>query len=190
MKELRWRHTRQCVQPSTASVSSARHACCRSNNPRPGDNLLQLEEAVEAAAAQLAAVNPTPDAAASPLLLGAWALLFSGRSRQLKAALSPAAAAAAGSQQSLRQAVQASSDALYSTFYKFLPVLAGSAVGAGRRSTASNLQVLLPGRVDNVVSTRGRLPLRICVSGTVEEVSAGNEHEGDMTRLGVLTHTG
>ncbi len=34
-------------------------------------------------------------------------------------------------------------------------------------------QVLKPGRVDNVVTTKGPLPLRLCVSGSVETVRCG-----------------
>lgn len=140
----------------------------RSNNPQPGDNLLQLEREVEAAAEALATANPTPDAALSPLLLGAWALLYSGRSRRLAANM-PEAAASAGP--SLQQALQAASDRLYSTFYERVPLLAGSAVGARRGAAATNLQVLRPGRVDNVVEAKGPPPLRLCVSGSVEPVS-------------------
>lgn len=55
-----------------------------------------------------------------------------------------------------------------------VPVLAGSAVGAQRGPSATNLQILKPGRVDNVVSTRsGPLLLRLCVSGSVETVRWG-----------------
>ena len=130
---------------------------------------------MEAAAAALAAANPTPAPAASPALLGAWALLFSGRCRgELAAAAARAGAVAdAAGGVSLQQALQAASDSLYSTFYQYLPVLAGSAVGARRGAAATNLQVLRPGRVDNVVSTRGPLPLRLCVSGSTEQVRRG-----------------
>ncbi len=52
-----------------------------------------------------------------------------------------------------------------------VPFLAGSAVGSQRGPSATNLQILKPGRVDNVVSTRsGPLPLRLCVSGSVDPV--------------------
>ncbi|PSC69346.1 Plastid lipid-associated fibrillin conserved domain [Micractinium conductrix] len=148
-------------------------AVSRSNNPRQGNSPLEVERAVEAAAAALAAANPTPAPAASPALLGAWALLFSGRCRgELAAAAARAGAVAdAAGGVSLQQALQAASDSLYSTFYQYLPVLAGSAVGARRGAAATNLQVLRPGRVDNVVSTRGPLPLRLCVSGSTEQAT-------------------
>lgn len=84
-------------------------AVSRSNNPRPGDDLPALAAAVEDAAAALAATNPTPDAALSPLLPGAWALLYSGRSRRLvEASGMPTSADAPGA--SLRQAMQGASD--------------------------------------------------------------------------------
>lgn len=131
---------------------------------------MQLEQDVEGLAVELAAANPTPDAALSPLLLGSWALLFSGRSRRLASA---SAFPASGTGPSLQQALQAASDSLYSLFYANVPVLAGSAVGAGRRSSASNTQVLSAGRVDNIVETTRGLPLRLCVSGSVEAVRPG-----------------
>ncbi|KAL4442487.1 hypothetical protein ABPG77_005071 [Micractinium sp. CCAP 211/92] len=141
-------------------------AVSRSNNPQPGDSPPKLERAVEAAAEALSAANPTAGPAVSKLLNGSWALLYSGRSRRLAAAAAfPSSSAAAPS---LREALQAASDAAYSAFYKYVPVLAGSAVGRARGSSATNLQVLKPGRVDNVVTTKGPLPLRLCVSGSVE----------------------
>lgn len=87
---------------------------CRCNNLQPGDNPLELERQVESLAGQLAAVNPTPAAALSPLLLGSWALLFSGRSARL--AFAAGMPAAAGP--TLQQALQAASDRLYSLFYQ------------------------------------------------------------------------
>ncbi|KAL4447825.1 hypothetical protein ABPG75_005044 [Micractinium tetrahymenae] len=151
-----------------AAVAVAAAGRGRSNNPQPGDRPLTLERAVEAAAEALASASPTPGPAASPLLNGAWALLYSGRSRRLAAAAAfPASSAAAPS---LREALQAASDAAYSAFYKYVPVLAGSAVGRARGSSATNFQVLRPGRVDNVVTTKGPLPLRLCVSGSIEVV--------------------
>lgn len=119
------------------------HLACRSNNPQLGDSPPDLERAVEAAAEALAAANPTPGPAASPLLNGSWALLYSGRSRRLAAhAAFPASSAAAPS---LREALQAASDAAYSSFYKYVPVLAGSAVGRQRGSSATNLQARFAG---------------------------------------------
>lgn len=112
---------------------------CRSNNPQPGDSPPKLERAVEAAAEALSAANPTAGPAVSKLLNGSWALLYSGRSRRLAAAAAfPSSSAAA---LSLREALQAASDAAYSAFYKYVPVLAGSAVGRARGSSATNLQV-------------------------------------------------
>lgn len=141
----------------------------RCNNPQPGDNLLALEQDVEELCGQLAALNPTPDAARSPLLNGSWALLFSGRSRRLAAV---AAWPAAGGGASLQRALQAASDSLYSLFYAYVPVLAGNQSAAGRGQAAANTQILSPGRVDNVVETRRGAQLRLCVSGSVEPVSA------------------
>ena len=69
---------------------------------------------MEALIEQLAAANPTPDAALSPLLLGSWALLHSGRSRRLAAAAGMPAAAGP----TLQQALQAASGRLYSLFYE------------------------------------------------------------------------
>lgn len=86
----------------------------RCNNPRPGDNPVALEQQVESLAEQLAAANPTADAALSPLLLGAWALLYSGRSARLAAAAGMPAAAGP----TLQQALQATSDRLYNLFYQ------------------------------------------------------------------------
>lgn len=122
---------------------------------------------MEAAAEALAALNPTPDAARSDLLLGAWTLLYSGRMRGRRLAAGMPAAAAAGP--SLQQALRASSDRLYSVFYQSVPLLAGSAVGARRGPSATNTQALRDGRVDNIVSTKGGL--RLCVSGSYEAVS-------------------
>lgn len=116
----------------------------RSNNPQPGDSPPELERAVEAAAEALAAANPTPGPAASPLLNGSWALLYSGRSRRLAAGA--AFPASSGAAPSLREALQAASDAAYSAFYRYVPVLAGSAVGRARGSSASNVQVSCAGR--------------------------------------------
>lgn len=124
---------------------------------------------MEVAAEALAAANPTPNAAASPLLLGSWALLYSGRSARLAAAAGFPTSGGGGP--SLREALQATSSRLYSTFYQYVPVLAGN---QSKSKKARNVQVLRPGRVDNVVTTAGGpLPLRICVSGSTEPVSCG-----------------
>lgn len=108
----------QALRPACAPLSSPTLLPAvrtrRCNNPRPGDSPLALEREVEALAEQLAAANPTPDAALSPLLLGSWALLHSGRSRRLAAAAGMPAAAGP----SLQQALQAASDRLYSLFYE------------------------------------------------------------------------
>lgn len=170
--------------PAAAAASSSAaqlkkallQAVSRSNNPRAGESQLQLEREVESAAEQLAAANPTPASATSPLLNGAWALLWSGRSRRLAAAAAfPSSVAAA--RPSLRDALQGASDSAYSIFYKYVPVLTGSAVGARRGSSATNLQVIYPGRVENIVrTTRGPLPLRLCVSGSVETVEPPAGH--------------
>lgn len=163
-----WELAGHASRASIPAPGSPLRCTRRCNNPQPGDNQLQLEQDVEGLAVELAAANPTPDAALSPLLLGSWALLFSGRSRRLASA---SAFPASGTGPSLQQALQAASDSLYSLFYANVPVLAGSAVGAGRRSSASNTQVLSAGRVDNIVETTRGLPLRLCVSGSVEAVS-------------------
>lgn len=75
---------------------------------------MALERQVESLAEQLAAANPTPDPALSPLLLGSWALLYSGRSARLAAAAGMPAAAGP----TLQQALQAASDRLYRLFYQ------------------------------------------------------------------------
>lgn len=133
-------------------------AVSRANNPAPGEPVAPQQAAVERLAVQLAALNPTPDPAASPLISGAWALVYTGPS----ATLAPAAFGTAGGgspadtlKRGAQAALQAGSDALYRFFYRFFPLLAGSAVGrqrGGSNGGATNIQVidLAAGRVDNI----------------------------------------
>ena len=102
--------------------------------------------AVEELATQLAALNPTPDPAASPLLSGSWALVYTGRSATLAPAAFGRGAGGGGPADSLKRggaaAVQAASDAAYRFFYQAFPLIAGSAVGRRASNSATNIQAI------------------------------------------------
>jgi hypothetical protein len=121
----------------------------RANNPAPGSDPIALQATVEVLAGKLAALNPTPEPALSPLINARWVLLYTGPSRKLAlsafAALSGgpnSASEAAGPTQ--QQQLQVLLDAAYRFFYRFFPLIAGSAVGRARFASgqqATNVQV-------------------------------------------------
>jgi len=92
--------------------------------------------AVIVAAAVLAAAAPSPDAADSPLIEGTWVLLYTVNPARLAApgeevrAAGSALGAAFAQRPAAPSPLQAASDAAYNVFYRFAPILAGSAVGA------------------------------------------------------------
>lgn len=108
----------------------------------------------------LIAANPSPDTATSPLINGRWVLLYTSRVADLpgftQAWRQPLAGAA--TQQARPQApppaggpleaalspLQLASDTAYKFFYRFVPVLAGSAVGARRGAGAGPAALVTP----------------------------------------------
>mmetsp|Transcript_11134 Transcript_11134/g.24002 ORF Transcript_11134/g.24002 Transcript_11134/m.24002 type:complete len:278 (+) Transcript_11134:54-887(+) len=142
------------------------------------DDLKQLAELVD----QLSELNPTPDPATSPLINGRWALLYTVSQSSLpRPARSSPPASGSDSPLEAASPIQAASDLAYQFFYRYLPVIAGSATGVRGNSTPAvkskgNFQVFdtAAGRVDNEsrFSVAGRECL-IRVVGTAEAVQPG-----------------
>jgi hypothetical protein len=93
--------------------------------------------AVIVAAAALAAAVPSPAAADSPLIEGTWVLLYTvnparlaAPGEEVRAAAAVLGAAFSAQRPAAPGPLQAASDAVYNVFYRFAPILAGSAVGA------------------------------------------------------------